>query len=181
MSGRARRGAVLICGALLFFGFCGLGTWQLRRLAWKLDLIARTEARVHAPPAAPPGPGEWAAVTAKSDEYRHVRVSGAFDNARETPVQAVTAARAGYWIMTPLRTDAGYTVLVNRGFVPPSLRAASARRAGLIAGPTSVTGLLRLTEPRGGFLRANQPTVDRWYSRDVAAIANARGLERLAP
>jgi surfeit locus 1 family protein len=44
-----------------------------------------------------------------------------------------------------------------------------------------VTGLLRLTEPKGGFLRANDPAADRWYSRDVEAMAAARGLTDTAP
>ena len=48
-------------------------------------------------------------------------------------------------------------------------------------GPVTVTGLLRITEPGGGFLRRNDPAAGRWYSRDVAAIAAARGLETVAP
>ena len=44
-------------------------------------------------------------------------------------------------------------------------------------GEVSVTGLLRISEPGGGFLRDNAPADDRWYSRDVAAIAQARGLD----
>jgi surfeit locus 1 family protein len=44
-----------------------------------------------------------------------------------------------------------------------------------------LTGLLRVTEPRGAFLRHNDPAADRWYSRDVAAIAAARGIPKVAP
>ena len=44
-----------------------------------------------------------------------------------------------------------------------------------------ITGLLRVTEPKGGFLRANDPAADRWFSRDVASIAQARGLGDVAP
>ncbi|MBC7495877.1 MAG: SURF1 family protein, partial [Sphingomonadaceae bacterium] len=36
-------------------------------------------------------------------------------------------------------------------------------------------------EPGGGFLRNNDSRADRWYSRDVAAIASARGIEDAAP
>jgi surfeit locus 1 family protein len=39
-----------------------------------------------------------------------------------------------------------------------------------------VTGLLRISEPHGGFLRRNDPKSSRWYSRDVAAIAAVHGL-----
>ncbi|RYE30194.1 MAG: SURF1 family protein, partial [Hyphomicrobiales bacterium] len=49
------------------------------------------------------------------------------------------------------------------------------------AGDIQVVGLLRLSEPGGGFLRSNDPMAGRWYSRDVAAIAAARGLGEVAP
>jgi surfeit locus 1 family protein len=45
----------------------------------------------------------------------------------------------------------------------------------------SVTGLLRMPEPGGAFLRRNEPSADRWYSRDVEAIAAARKLGPVAP
>lgn len=180
-AGRVRPAlAVVALAAVLAMGFSALGAWQLQRLAWKLDLIARVDARVNAAPVAPPTPAAWPSLSPKDQAYRHVRQSGTYDNADETLVQAVTELGPGYWVITPLRTAWG-AVLVNRGFVPAEMAAPSARRAGLIEGPTTVTGLLRLTEPHGGFLHANQPAKDRWYSRDVAQIASARHLPQAAP
>ena len=88
----------------------------------------------------------------------------------------MTARGAGFWVLVPLATDRGFTVLVNRGFVPTEARERTARAAGEPDGDVTVTGLLRLTEPGGAFLRHNDPAADRWYSRDVAAIAAARGI-----
>lgn len=153
-----------------------LGVWQLERRAWKLDLIARVESRIHAAPAAFP----WAGGDPRDLEYARVRVTGVFDHGRETLVQALTARGAGFWVLTPLRTADG-TILINRGFVPEDRREPAARAAGQVAGATTVTGLVRLSEPRGGFLRSNDPGADRWYSRDVTAIAAARGLVDVAP
>jgi surfeit locus 1 family protein len=179
---RPRRSlAVVAVAATLALGFSALGVWQLQRLAWKLDLIARVDARVHAPATTAPSQAQWSSLTPKDEAYRHVQVSGTFDNTRETLVQAVTEQGPGYWVMTPLRASAGYTVLVNRGFVPAEMSAEAVRRAGLIAGPAMVTGLLRLSEPHGGFLRANQPARNLWYSRDVTQIARARQLSQVAP
>jgi len=168
--------------ALAAFGLLvALGTWQLQRLAWKLDLIERVEARVHASPVAAPGVPDWPHVSAARDEYRAVQLEGRFDHDRETLVQASTTLGAGFWVLTPLLRDDGTTVLVNRGFVPPASRERAARRGTEPAGEVRVTGLLRVTEPGGGFLRSNDPAGDRWYSRDVAAIGSARGLQQLAP
>jgi surfeit locus 1 family protein len=157
--------------------FAGLGVWQVERLQWKLDLIREVDARLAAAPRAIP-PAEWPSVNAKSDTYRRVVARGRFLHDRETLTQALTEDGAGWWVMTPLRTRDG-DILVNRGFVAEDHRDPATRPAP--EGETTVTGLLRLSEPGGGFLRGNDPAAGRWYSRDVAAIARARGLERTAP
>ncbi|MBI2384032.1 MAG: SURF1 family protein [Gammaproteobacteria bacterium] len=166
--------------ALLFAGLVALGQWQIQRRAWKLDLIARVEAHLQAAPVAAPGPAAWSAI-GKPDEYRRLRVDGEFLHERETCVQAVTVRGPGCWVLTPLRTRDGFVVLVNRGFVEPERRPPAARAQGQIGGAATVSGLLRLTEPGGGFLRRNDPAANRWYSRDVAAIAAARGVPDAAP
>lgn len=166
-------GAVMF--AVLFAGFSTLGVWQVQRLAWKQDLIRQVDARIHAAPVAAPPPDQ--VVTRQADQYRRVVVSGRFDHQREALVKAVTDLGPGYWVMTPLTTERGFTVLINRGFVPSERQMPADRAAGQVVGEASVVGLLRLTEPDGGFLRANDPAGDRWFSRDVAGIAKARGLQ----
>lgn len=161
-------------------GLAALGAWQLERRAWKRDLIQRVETRLREAPVAAPGPALWPSLTAEGDAYRRVRLAGRFRHDRETLVTAVTDLGGGSWVLTPLDTDAGFTVLVNRGFVPPERRD-PARRPPPSDGPVQVTGLLRTSEPGGGFLRPNDPAADRWHSRDVAAIAAARGLGDVAP
>ncbi|WP_150290370.1 SURF1 family protein [Sphingobium estronivorans] len=154
--------------ALFFFaGFCALGAWQIQRLGWKRDLIARVDARIHALPVSAPR------IALKADEYRRVRISGHFLHDKAALVQAVTVRGPGFWVLTPLATDRGFTVIVNRGFVPPERR----KDYGRPPGEVHLAGLLRLNEPGGGFLRSNDPAADRWYSRDVTAIGAARGVK----
>jgi len=155
--------------------------WQVHRLAWKRALIAEIDARIHAAPTEAPGPASWPSIDAPHDAYRRVRARGVFLNDRESHVQAVTVLGGGDWVMTPLLTDRGFTVLVNRGFVPPERLDPATRLQAQATGPVEVTGLLRITEPKGGFLRHNDPASDRWFSRDVAAIAKARHLADVAP
>lgn len=183
---------VLAVGALLLFaGFAALGTWQLQRLQWKTALIERVEQRVRAHPVDAPPPARWAQISAESDEYRRVRLTGVFVHELAARVQAVTVLGGGHWLLTPMRTTEGDLVLVNRGFIPLGDRRTVGQES-IPASPApsgnagkdrsiTVTGLLRLSEPGGGFLRRNDPAGDRWYSRDVQAIAESRGIPEVAP
>ncbi|KTQ97806.1 hypothetical protein NS226_04000 [Aureimonas ureilytica] len=180
MSNRSRILLLLLSLPLIAL-LVGLGVWQVERRTWKLDLIAKVEARVHAPASDAPPKAQWAEVDAGSDEYRHVSLTGTFLNDKETLVQALTDLGGGFWVLTPLQAADGSITLVNRGFVPQEKRDASTRPAGQITGEGTVEGLLRMSEPGGGLLRANDPATDRWYSRDVAAIAARRGLANVAP
>jgi surfeit locus 1 family protein len=192
---RGKRIGLIALALVLIVLFAGLGTWQVQRLQWKLALIERVESRVHAAPAAPPEPARWGQISAASDEYRRVRLAGHYLYQFTTPVQAVSEQGSGWWLLTPLCTDEGYIVLVNRGFVPmgqggasrypakhaPDGATACKRSADVGGRRDEVVGLLRMTEPKGGFLRNNDPARNRWHSRDVEAIAKARGLYNVAP
>ena len=157
-----------------------LGVWQLERREWKHALIAAVEQRIHSAPVAAPAPTQWRNLTPERDAYRRISATGRFLYNRETLVRAVTDLGSGYWVLTPLETR-DFTVIVNRGFVPPEKRDIANHAAGEPSGPVTVTGLLRMTEPGGGFLRRNDPAADRWYSRDIAAIAQKRRIHRTAP
>ncbi len=181
---RAPRGtatlAVLAVLALIgIAGFMALGIWQVERRAWKLDLIARVDQRSHAAPVAAPGPAAWLAISRSTDEYRRVSVAGTFLQGKDVLVQAVSDLGAGFWVLTPLRTDTGFTVLINRGFVSPDERKANGFAPP--TAPVTVTGLLRISEPKGGFLRTNDPDAGRWFSRDIPEIAKSQKLDPVAP
>lgn len=166
---------ILLLGllGLAFLTFVGLGVWQIERLQWKQDLIARVDARIHAAPMPPPE------TATADDEYRRIRLSGAYMPDADTLTQAVTKLGPGFWVMTPMKTKDGKVILVNRGFIPQDLKDVAAYVAP--SGAVDVTGLLRLTEPKGGFLRENDPAAGRWFSRDVVEIARARSLLSVTP
>ena len=157
-----------------------LAVWQVHRRAWKLDLIARVEARVHAAPIPAPGPESWADALGRCGRVPARDGDGDWLEDRSAFVQAVTELGGGYWVMTPLARDDG-----TIGPRQPRLRSRRQARPCLLAarssGPVTVTGLLRMSEPGGAFLRSNDPAADRWFSRDVAAIAASRGLARSRP
>jgi surfeit locus 1 family protein len=171
--------ALLLLALSACAAFVALGSWQVQRLHWKQDLIERVGQRVHAAPVPAPGPQDWPRVSAAADEYRRVKASGTLLTAQGAKVQASTELGSGYWLLAPLRAADGSVTMINLGFIP--LEQARSALPPQPAGAFEVTGLLRISEPGGGFLRKNDPAADRWYSRDVAAIAATRGLPAPAP
>ncbi|WP_309141222.1 SURF1 family protein [Novosphingobium sp. G106] len=166
-------------GVLLALAACfvALGLWQIERRAWKHELVAAVESRIHAPAVPAPDPDAWRTINAEHDAYRRVTVTGRYVPGHETLVRGVSDLGAGYWVITPFDTG-DFIVLINRGFITPEQRRSSRREP---EGDLTVTGLLRMSEPGGGFLRDNDPKTDNWYSRDVAGIGAARGIVRSAP
>ncbi|MDB5596593.1 MAG: SURF1-like protein [Hyphomicrobiales bacterium] len=163
-----------------------LGVWQLHRLAWKEDLIAKIDARAHGPAVAIPPQSAWASLRPDDYEYRHVSVSGRFEHDKEALVFRASGpgdglSKPGYLVMTPLQLDDGSHVLIGRGFVPEESRDPAMRAAGQIEGEVTVTGLMRAPEPRNTFTPADTPAKNQWFTRDPLAIAAHFGLERSAP
>jgi surfeit locus 1 family protein len=177
----AARTAMLVFLIVATSVFAALGVWQVKRLFWKIDLIARVDARVSAAPMPPPASERWSHISATDDEYTRVVISGRFLNDKEAHVVASTERGPGYWVLTPLRQADGTIVMINRGFVTNERRDPVTRAAGQIAGETSVTGLLRISEENSWILRKNDSAADRWYRRVPAEIADARSLSGVAP
>lgn len=170
----------LVLGALAIM--VGLGVWQLQRLAWKQELIARLEERTSAAPQ--PLPPEFDASdpgALDALEYRPIEVAGRYLNDRELHVLARTRdGEVGQHVVTPFRLDDGRTLLIDRGWVPRGAVEPAGRQDGLLQGETTQVGLLR----RGGWqgsdwLRpVNKPEANQWLWLDLPAMAEAAGLER---
>jgi surfeit locus 1 family protein len=184
--GAERRLGLLLPGLLTLVGLAvliSLGNWQLRRLAWKDDLIARATERPRGEVLALPSPSQWPALDIAEAEYRPYRLSGRFLHEEEAwvftslPDPAGRYGGPGYWIVTPFALDLGGTVLVNRGFAPHGRHAAAERDEPPPAdGSVTVTGLLRPSEAPGPFTPENRPAENLFFARDVEAIADAKDL-----
>jgi surfeit locus 1 family protein len=184
----ARRGFVApsIAAACAFAMLIGLGTWQVKRLAWKEALIATVTARLAAPPTQLPPPAAWARLEPASEEYRRVTFSAAFANDKEALVYTTGSSLRGgdtgpgYWVFTPARL-AGGIVMVNRGFVPEGRQNPATRQQGEVAGSVDVVGVMRWPERPGLFTPAAEPAKNLWFSRDPTAIAAVKGIGPVAP
>jgi surfeit locus 1 family protein len=146
-----------------------LGTWQVERLRWKTDLLARIAA-AEAGPATPLGhsPQPWTKVA----------VTGRLDHARELRLGLEARGGAfGAQLVTPLLRDGAPPLLVLRGWVPTDRPAAIARPEGEVR----VEGYVRPGD-RPNLFSATDDVVNRnFFTFDPEAIGAAIGLPGLAP
>jgi cytochrome oxidase assembly protein ShyY1 len=107
-------GSVLV--AAICFGCIEAGFWQIRRLHERQALNARIRER-----SADTVPLPEVDDGTEPDDlvYRRVDVAGTYDATHEVLVRFRSrTGLPGYEVLTPLRTDDGPTVLVDRGWVP---------------------------------------------------------------
>lgn len=150
-----------------------LGTWQVQRLFWKLDLIATVEAGIKAAPVDLPAvvadPQAW--------HYRNVTVRGTFDHAHEFYLLAQSRrGNYGYQVLVPLkRSDAPGYIMVDRGWVPPEKKDPATRREGQLAGEQTIRGIAHVAPAPGWLTPDNNPKENLWFSPDLAAMARLAG------
>lgn len=168
--------------AMLSFCFLSsLGIWQIQRLTWKNNLIARVNERVHLPPRPAPSKEEWPVITAVCCDYIPVHVTGCFLHDKETFVNALTVYGSGYWVLTPFEMEDGSIIIINRGFIPMDKKQKVMLTANQIKVKVTISGIMRMEEKNGFYPRRNDPAADIWYTRELSAIAKARGLSEVAP
>lgn len=154
---------------VMFPVLMALGNWQWHRKTWKEDLIAKVETRSKSEPVSYTAAlSEF--VKTGDVEYLRVRVTGTFDHAEERHVYAPRSTSQGWNVFTLLKPDGGFPVFVNRGWVPDTLKDAAKRAEGQVAGPVTVTGLVRLDEKKAWFTPAPDIAGNKWFARDTWAM-----------
>ena len=154
-----------------------LGTWQVFRLEWKTELIAKFEDRLIRDPLPLPPKIDPAAIN--DFDYRRVYATGHFRHDQEMLIgPRIHDGKNGYLVITPLERDAvGSTVLVNRGWIPKKLKSQADRKLGLPTGQVTVEGLLREPWKKNIFTPDNKPQLSEYYFPDVEQMANLTGTQ----
>ncbi len=151
--------------------FLRLGVWQLDRLAERRALNATISARMSLPPE---GLGEILADTLPEEaEYRPVVAAGSYDIDGEILIRSCTNnGEAGFHVVTPLVTEDGVTVLVNRGWVPLEFDQPPVGSALPPAERTQVTGTIRGSQvaPSLGPRDPSDGDLERMYWVDIPRI-----------
>jgi surfeit locus 1 family protein len=173
--------AALTAATLAVFAvLIGLGVWQLQRLHWKEGLIAEIETRSKGEPISL-GQAIALAREGRDPSYYRVKVEGRFDHANELYLYAVSEGRAGWHVIAPLKTKDGEIVLIDRGFVPDALKEPATRPGGELGGTVTLIGIVRLPETQASFTPDNEIGANRWFWRDLPAMAQTIGAGDVAP
>ena len=151
----------------------GLGNWQVRRLAWKtnlLDQIAQAENQPAVPLPADPSP------------FAKVKIAGVLrgDLAAlyASEVQTIRSGpQIGAQLIEPLQQPGGEIVLVDLGWVPTGLE----YRLPVISGPAVVEGFVHPAEQPGWMAAKDDSASRHFYTLDPPVIGAALGLTHVAP
>jgi surfeit locus 1 family protein len=150
-----------------------LGTWQVRRLHEKEELLLTIHARMAQKPAPLPekieDPEAW--------NYRRVTMAGRFLYAHEFLVKPrMLDGQVGYHEYVPFRRASGGVVLVNRGWISDALLKQETKPQGIV----QVEGIAQAPR-KAKFTPENDPAKNDWYWPDAAAMARAANLQAPAP
>lgn len=163
------------CGVLLLLT---LGTWQVFRLFEKRAINNERAERLAMPVAPlPPSlddPVRW--------EFRRVTVTGTFRHDHELYLPCRSQrGNDGTCVLVALQRSEGPPVLVNRGWVPPARKDPARRADAQVAGEVTLSGVLRASPQRTGFMPPNDPARNVWFAYDLPEMGKAMGLPAVAP
>jgi len=168
--------------AIAFAILIGLGVWQLKRLAWKEDILTRVAAAQTAP-AVPITGVLQAASRGENVSYRRVTaICPGLSGAPYVELYALTEGQMGVRLISACRLEgAPYgSILVDRGFVAATISARPPVDASDTR-PVGIRGVLRNPERRNWFAPANDPAHHRFYGRQIAPLATALAAPNPAP
>ncbi|KAH0590988.1 hypothetical protein H2248_001100 [Termitomyces sp. 'cryptogamus'] len=163
---------MLLIGFIPVFTFA-LGTWQLQRLKWKVNLIDELEEKLQLQPLSLPRRINLSAIP--EFVYRKVSLRGKWDHDHTLLLAPrVREGVHGVHVVTPLIRENGSTVLVDRGFVSNDFVSTFQNEDGEV----EITGMLRTSQPRNTFTPDNRPDEGKWYWTDVESMAEYVGGEK---
>ncbi|CAM3075355.1 surfeit locus 1 family protein [Paracoccus aminovorans] len=156
----------LIVGVLGCAILISLGLWQLRRLEWKEDMIARIQNGIEAAPVPLPP------AVDPTMKYLPVTVSGTTTGDEIDVLSGTRESGGGYQVVSGFVTDDGRRILLDRGFVDqdhkrdprPSVR-------------LEVAGNLHWPQEKGSATPAPNLSENIWFARDVPAMAETLGTQ----
>jgi len=161
-----------LCAVIIL---CALGTWQLQRLEWKNNIIAKLD-KAYASKAANIN---FNALENNDFAYGSVTGTFLFNKSIALGHRVSKESVAGHSLITPLKTEQG-TLLINMGFNPNDQPIRNHFLNAYQGQNITFTGLAR-SPSWNIFTPENNPENDTWYKYDIDQIAQKKNLENPIP
>ncbi|MDA7715316.1 SURF1 family protein [Pelagibacteraceae bacterium] len=135
--------------------FCVLGTWQLQRLQWKMELISEITFGLNSTPIT--------YTNSIKKNYQRIVSEGSYDFKDQIYLYSLNdKGKPGFDVITPFKTISNETVLVNRGWIPKEKKKISEINS--IKNNIKITGLLRKIYKANIFKPENDLENNIWFS-----------------
>lgn len=157
----------IVVGVLGVGILLSLGIWQVQRLAWKQDLLARIDAEISADPVP-----LAAALKPTIRRYAPVEVTGTFGADHIRMLASRKSIGPVHRVIRPFQTDAGQAVLIDTGWVRSAVPIGPAPQ-----GRLTLTGNLDAPQEVDGFTPDPDLDGNLWFARDVRAMAQVLGTD----
>ena len=149
--------------------FCALGTWQLYRLQWKLEIINEITIGLESRPV------EYSNLIKKN--YQRVNAEGKFNFDQQIYLYSLNDnGKPGYDVITPFRTDKNENVLINRGWISKELKDSSSINSKKDS-QQKIVGFLRKIYKPNMFKPANDIEDNVWFSINLEDIRKFTGKQ----
>ena len=146
--------------------FCALGTWQLYRLQWKMELISEITFGLNSTPI------KYSNLIEKN--YQRVVSDGIYNFKDQIYLYSLNQkGKPGFDVITPFETVGNEIVLVNRGWIPKELK--ELPEINSIQGSTKITGLLRKIYKANIFKPNNDIKGNIWFSVNLDDVEKFTG------
>ncbi len=147
--------------------FCALGTWQLYRLQWKLELISEITSGLDSIPI------EYS--NSIKTNYQRVTSKGKFNFADQIYLYSLNdSGKPGYDVITPFKTNKNENVLINRGWISEGSKGNSNINL-KTESEQKIVGLLRKIYKPNIFKPANDTVKNIWFSINLKELKEVTG------
>ena len=156
--------------AFVFFSiilFCSLGTWQLYRLQWKINLINEIKSGLESKPVF--------YSKSKVKNYQKIKFNGIFDFDKQVYLYSLNSNGVpGYDIITPIKISSNEILLTNRGWIKKDLKnnlSINKIKKG------SYEGIIKKITKPNPFKPDNNIKNNEWYSLKIPELENFTGYK----
>ena len=143
-----------------------MGTWQLYRLQWKLDLINQINTGLKSEPV------KYSKIIKKN--YQRVTVEGKFKFNKQIYLYSLNeTGKPGFDVITPLMTNSNEHVLVNRGWIEKNYKDLKSINA---IKDNEIVGIFREIPKPNMFKPKNDIFKNVWFSLNQNDLKKFTGI-----